>query len=100
MKIVLLSLLGVAVSIAAAIGIYWGSWALAEQNQTNQYKVNTNSQQYQAALVDQERDRIQGYDTAAEGAQKAQITSTFCAAYLSLTLPPTDLVLANARICK
>jgi hypothetical protein len=100
MKFAALAVLGTVVVSAIAVGCWFGYWALAEQSQTNQYKVNTDSQQYQASVIDQERDRIQGYDASTDPAQKAQIASTFCASFPSLTLAPADLVMASARICK
>ena len=85
--------------VALAVGLWFGGWALAGANQSAQYKVNTNSQQYQASLVSQQRDRVQAYDTAVEPGQKAQIKMTFCAIAPSLNPAPTDLVVATARIC-
>lgn len=94
--IVLGSLLAVAV---LAAGGWFGYWFLAGQSQTNQYIVNTQSQQYQASLIDQERNRAQGFDAAAPGPQQTQIASTFCAVLPSVTIVPADLTQASARMC-
>lgn len=91
--------LGVILVVALAIGGWFGYWALAQENQTQRYKVNTNGQQYQSGLVSQQRDRIAGYDIATNPAQKAQIKTTFCQVYMDLNPAPADLVAANARIC-
>lgn len=95
MKIALIVLVG----IGAVVGLWFGGWALAKANTDQQYQVNTNSQGYQQSLVDQERDRVQGYDAAAAGPQQKQIAATFCATYADLTHAPIDLVQASARIC-
>lgn len=93
--VILLTLVGVILLVA----LWFGSWALKRANTTQQYKVNTNNQQYQAGLVSQERDRVVGYDDATDPGQKAQIKSTFCVVYLTLKPAPEDLVQANSRIC-
>lgn len=74
-------------------------WRLALAGQNNQYNVNTHSQQYQAGLIAQERDRIAGYDAAIDPAQKQQIKTSFCQVYPDLTQPPIDIQSAHARIC-
>ena len=86
-------------SLALVVGLWFGGWALAGLNQTKQYQVNTNSQQYQGGLVSQERDRIAGWDAAVDGPQKAQIKTTFCQVYQDLKPAPDDLVTAYGRIC-
>lgn len=85
--------------IAIAVGLWFGGWALAGANQTKQYQVNTSSQQYQAGLVAQERDRVQGYATATDDAQKKQIALTFCQVYPDLKPAPADLVAAQSTLC-
>lgn len=99
MKKALLVVAAAVVLVAVCIFGWKGYWALAERGQTNRYNVNTHSQQYQAGLVAQERDRIQGYDTASDEAQKKQIAMTFCQVYPDLNPAPDDLVAAHARIC-
>lgn len=99
MKTIGLVIVGVVVAIAIVVGAWTGYWWIARQSQNNRYDVNQHSQQYQGALVSQERDRVQGWDAATDPAQKRQIADTFCAVYETLTQPPTDLVEANARIC-
>lgn len=90
---------GILLTAGLCIGGWYGYWALAKAGQSNRYDVNTHSQQYQAGLVAQERDRVTGYDTATDPAQKAQIRSTFCATYAELDPPTPDLVDAHIRIC-
>lgn len=85
--------------VAIAVGGWFGYWALAKAGQSERYNVNTHSQQYQAGLVSQERDRVLAYDTATDEAQKAQIRATFCAAYTQLDPPTPDLADAHIRIC-
>lgn len=85
--------------VLLSIGGWYGYWALAKSGQNNQYNVNTHTQQYQAGLVAQERDRVTGYDAAVDPAQKAQIKTTFCQVYTDLTQPPADIQSAYARIC-
>lgn len=85
--------------IAICVGGWFGYWALARQGQSNRYDVNTHSQQYQAGLIAQERDKVSGYDVATDAGQKEQIRQTFCAVYPQLNPPPSDLVSANARMC-
>lgn len=99
MKTVGLTIVGVILAVAVSVGLWFGYYALAGANQTANYKVNTNSQQYQAGLVSQERDRIAGFDAAVDSAQKEQIKTTFCQVFTDLKPAPDDLVLANSRIC-
>lgn len=95
-----LSALTACVVVAALIVVGWFLyWHLAESSQNHRYEVNTHSQQYQAALVSQERDRVQGFDAAVDPGQKANIKATFCAAYRDVTQPPDDLLQDVVRIC-
>lgn len=101
------------VVIGLSIGGWYGYWHLAKTSQTNRYKVNTQSQQYQGGLVSQERDRVQAYDQLnnavavssdasvknADVSQIEQIKETFCQVYLDLSVAPVDLMQAHARIC-
>lgn len=100
MKTVALTLVGVIVVVALAVGGWFLYWGIARANQDQQYQVNTNSQQYQQSLIQQEQDRVQGYDAASDTAQKQQIASTFCAVYQDITHPTPDLMQAQARICQ
>lgn len=113
-NIVLLTVLGVLLAVAICVGGWFGYWALAGHSQTRRYEVNTQSQQYQASLVSQERDRVVGYDQlttaiagttdatikAADQEQQDSIKSTFCAVYADLKPPTTDLLEAQSRICE
>ena len=96
---IVLAIVGVIAGGALIVGLWFGGWALAGANQTKQYQVNTNSQQFQGGLVSQERDRIAAYDAAVDGAQKQQIKTTFCQVFQDLKPAPDDLVTANSRIC-
>lgn len=89
------TILGVAILAA----LWFAYWFLALRAQENRYEVNTHSQQYQSALIAQERDRVAAYDVATDDAQRAQLASTFCAVYAELTEPPADLIAANGRLC-
>lgn len=93
------TLAAAAAVVVIVVGAWFGYWWLARASQSNRYDVNTHSQQYQAGLVSQERDRVQAYDVATDDGQKAQIRSTFCAVYTQLDPPTPDLVEAHARIC-
>lgn len=98
---------------AICVGGWFAYWKLAGSAQSDRYKVNTHSQQYQSGLVSQERDRVQAYDQlgtaiaavkdpatkTADRAQQDQIRETFCQVYADLQNTPTDLTQAHARIC-
>lgn len=92
----------VGIVLAAAVilvGGWYGYWALAKSAQSNQYNVNTHSQQYQAGIQAQERDYAIAWHTATDTGQKAAIADTFCAQYAELTAPTPDLVAAHAAMC-
>ena len=92
--------LAAAVTLAGLVfGGWLAYWAIAGHGQTRRYEVNTHSQQYQAGLVSQERDRVTAYDVAVDPAQKRQIKVTFCQVYPDLAPPPDDLIIAHDRIC-
>lgn len=92
--------IGVAVGLlAACIGAWFGYWALQRANTEQQYGVNTETQQYQASLISQERDRVTGWYASTDTAQKRSIASQFCAVYDSLTRVPADLAEAHSNIC-
>lgn len=95
----LLIVLSIIVFIGLCVGGWFLYWAVALQNQNQQYGVNTHSQQYQSSLISQERDAAQGWTNATDPAQKKQIAETFCAVYSDLTEKPIDLVQADARMC-
>jgi hypothetical protein len=99
MKNVALTIVATVAGLALLVGLWFGGWALAGLNQTKQYEVNTNSQQFQGGLVSQERDRVAGYDAAVDPAQKDNIKQTFCTVFADLKPAPEDLVLAQSRIC-
>lgn len=93
------SLLAIVVTIALVVGLVIGGWALYQWNISKKYQADTHNQQYQSALIAQERDRAEAWDKAVDTAQKSHLASTFCAVYVDITDVPTDLVLANERIC-
>lgn len=99
MKTALTVVLASIAVVALLVGCWFGYWALTKQAVSNQYDVNTNTQQYQAGLISQERDRVTAYDAATDESQKANIRSQFCTVYADLTKPPADLAAAHTRIC-
>ena len=90
---------GFAVFVVLCVAGWFVYWNVHKANLDQNNQANHQSQQYQDALISQERDRVQGYDAATDKTQKAQIASTFCQVYPNITHPPTDLVQAEARIC-
>lgn len=86
-------------AVVVIAGGWFGFWWVARHSADNRYQVTTHTQGYQQSLIDQERDRIQGYDESGTDAQKLQLKDTFCSVYQSLTAAPQDLVNADARIC-
>lgn len=92
--------IGVGLLVTAVIvGCWFGYWFIAKKIQSNRYDVNTHSQQYQAGLISQERDRVTAYDRAVDEAQRQAIADAFCAEYDQLDPPTADLLRAHARIC-
>lgn len=91
----------VTIAIVAGLGTgaWFGYWWLAPKAANNQYNVNTHTQQFQTGLVQQLRDKVQGYQLATDPAQKANFAQTFCAMYVDLTQPPQDLIQAHFTIC-
>jgi hypothetical protein len=85
--------------VGLSVGLWFGGWALYRANQSAKYEANTHSQQYQAAMVSSERDRVSAYDAATSDAQKTNIATTFCQVYTELDPPTPDLETAHARIC-
>lgn len=91
---------GVAVIvIAILVGLWFGGWALYKANVEKKYEVNTGTQQYQAGLISQQRDRVAAYDATDNEAQKRNIATAFCAVHSELTKVPDDLQVAYGRIC-
>ncbi len=85
--------------VGLLVGIWFGIWFLKGQAQSNQYEVNTHSQQYQAGIVAQERDYANAWRIATDPGQKASIADTFCAEYTQLNPATPDLVDAHASMC-
>lgn len=85
--------------IGLIVGFYYLGFVVRQDAANREYGVNTHTQQYQAMLLDKERAYATQYNSLADGPQKAQMKSTFCATYLDLTQPPADLVAANSTIC-
>lgn len=91
---------GLAVVGAAVIaGLYLGGFWVAKDATNRQYQVNVNTQQYQAGLIAQERDRVQGIETSNDEGQKKNLALTFCTVYHDLTVQPEDLALAFSTYC-
>lgn len=86
-------------TVLLLIGAWFLYWNLALKGADNRYEVNTKTQQYQAALVAAQRNRVAGWDAAVDEAQKKNIAQTFCTMQLELTQVPADLAAANDRIC-
>lgn len=84
-----------ALAIAGAYLIYW---AVAEDSTDRRYEVNTGTQQYQAALISQQRDRVQAWHIATDPGQKTQLATTFCQVQTELANPPADLTNAAADL--
>lgn len=93
------------VIIALCVGGWFLYWKITQANVNQQYQVNTHSQQYQSAQIDEARDYFNGWSSdeqaliTAPASQKSQWTSqaqdeanTFCATYADLTKPPSDLI--------
>lgn len=85
--------------VAVTVLAWHGIWHLRRANTGQQYRVNTGTQQYQAGLISQERDRAQAYDLATDPGQRTQIALTFCQVYPELTRPTADLSSAAANLC-
>lgn len=86
----------VAIIFVGGYGLYW--W-LAKDTTEKRYDVNTGTQQYQSALISQQRDRVQAIDIATHEGQKKQLTLTFCSTQTEVTVVPPDLAAAAARLC-
>jgi len=82
---------GLLIFAGVCAGGWFLYWHLAESSQNNRNTVNTHSQQWQAALIASERDRMQGWTAAVAPEQKTYLKNTFCADYLNLTDIPTDV---------
>lgn len=91
--------LGLVVVVALAVGGYSLYWHVAKQNVRNQYDVNTNTQQYQAGLISEERNLSLEWTRAEDPGQKQAIADQFCQVYPNLTPAPADLVTAHAGMC-
>lgn len=99
MKITLAVLGGIVVLAIIIFGGWKLGWWFETQNVDLQNQVNHNSQPYQDGLIQQERDRLQGWDTATDPGQKKQISLTFCEVYPDITHPPADLAQRQAQVC-
>lgn len=91
MKAFFLGLLATVVAVILCFGCYQGYWYLAKHNVQHQYDVNTGTQQYQAGLIQQERDLANGYQAAQDSAQKAFISRQFCTMLKDVQPVPNDL---------
>lgn len=99
MKAVFATIAGLVVLVGLAVGGYSLYWHVAKQNVRNQYDVNTNTQQYQAGLISQERNLALDWGKAVDPGQKQAIADQFCGIYPNLNPTPSDLATANTRIC-
>lgn len=62
------------VAIALLIGGWFLVWYLRGQAASNQYQVNTHSQQYQATVIAQERSLVTAIETASTAGQRTAFT--------------------------
>ncbi len=92
------TLVAALIVVALAVGGWSLYWWTQQHDIENRYKVNTNSQQYQAGLISQERDRAQAYQVATDPGQRAQIKATFCQIYPDITPIPADIQLSASAI--
>lgn len=91
MKGFLLGIVGVLAFGILCVGGYQGYWWLAKSNTSHQYDVNTGTQQYQAGLIQQERDLANGFQASQDPAQKAFISRQFCTIIKNINPVPNDL---------
>lgn len=95
-------IIAIVLGIVVGIGVLWGGgWLIYRANLDQQNQANHQSQQYQDAIIQAERDRVQGYMTATDEGQKKQILMTYCAVYKSITHPESapDLVSFSSANC-
>jgi hypothetical protein len=95
-----------AISIFAilCVGGYSLYWWVTKDSTDRRYDVNTHSQQWNAAKVDQLRNLAHDYSVAVDPGQKEAIGSQFCSLYQVLNpAPPAnatdDLFSAHSTIC-
>jgi uncharacterized membrane protein affecting hemolysin expression len=80
-----------------AITLTWAGiapWATNKQRE-----INHNSQQYQDSLIVQERNAVTAINTANSDEQKQFFTDQFCAQYVDIIQPPSDLMIAHGKLC-
>lgn len=101
---VLAGLGAIAVVVLVAIGGWKLHWWMAKSTVEHQYDINTNTQQWNAAKIDQLRNLAHDYGVAQDPGQKSAIGSQFCSIYQVVKpAPPAnatdDLYSAHATIC-
>ena len=98
------SLVGVIVIVVVAVALVFGGvlvyWnVIAPGAASGQYNTNRNSQQFQAATIAHERDLVTAYHQSNDDGQKKAIIAEFCQVYNDITTVPSDLVVAQQKLC-
>lgn len=98
------SLFGIIVTIVVVILLvfagllfYWN--VIAPGVTQGQYNTNRNSQQYQSATIQHERDLVTAYHQSNNEGQKLAIVNEFCQVYNDITVVPPDLAKAHQELC-
>lgn len=93
-------ILATGIGVGILVALYFLYWALLANGTNRQNEINQHSNQNQDGLIAQERDRVVGYNAAVDPDQKDLIKSQFCSIYDAITVVPTDLAEAHAKICQ
>jgi predicted negative regulator of RcsB-dependent stress response len=92
---IFVALLVVIVIVIAAL-----TWSgLAPWVADKKREINENSQQFQDALVREQRNLVTAINTAVNKEQKQFFTEQFCAEYVNIESPPNDLTIAHGKLC-
>ena len=111
-RFVLYGLLTILVIAIVTIALWQLHWWFFKENLNHEYKGTVQSQSYQAGVIQDERNRVEGLEkdetaiTSSQGepkqaaeSQLVQLKKTFCASYGELSKPPSDLVAAHDKYC-
>lgn len=102
-----------ALAVLLGVGIWVGYWKLSGSAADHRNHINQHSQNEQAAIIAQERDRVSSLgqlDTAIAAEhdpavktkdtdQRTQIAGTFCTVYADITDVPQDLSAVHPTYC-
>lgn len=94
-----LLIVGIVLITVVGVGGYLGYWWLAKDTTQRRYDTNTQTQQYQAGLISQERNLSLDWNRAIDPGQRQAIADQFCQVYPTLNPAPADLVTVHASIC-